>query len=303
METKDFALLMLIPAIFIGIVAYAGFKPDITGFAVQDIKHNVMGTYSIMPSFRVETGYSLDEEYTNIKRQLQDAINYCRDNKNIEQCLRQKSNELQWNCNENEDKIVLYDFLNKLKDCMSLKEQNVVCRFSLEQRNFDKGRDFEIRLTDEVKRIKAELMENNRILAADYLSFGNLLYTGYDNKDSEVKTADTIRIVIEFKDKIPNVKEAFAIDSTARIPLSNIFLIYKSKDGIKFTEYPGSSFQASLANTIIDLPRTNGIKFCATSNKQVYAYDSSDNDVKLRNVIYKFAVTLPKPADTQWQNT
>ena len=42
METKDFALLMLIPAIFIGIVAYAGFKPDKIGRAKEPLQFDII---------------------------------------------------------------------------------------------------------------------------------------------------------------------------------------------------------------------------------------------------------------------
>src|SRR3989344_5393886 len=185
MEPKDFVLLMMMPLILIGIVVYTDLKPDITGLVVSNNpQSNVLGTYSIMPSFRVKTDYNIEQEYGNIRQALQSAIADCRDSRNIETCLKQKANELRWNCEQNENTAVLYDFLDKLKDCMSLQEQTAVCKFSLEQRNFDTQRNFEIKLTDETHRMKAELIENSRVLATDYLNVEDLLYTGYNNKDS-----------------------------------------------------------------------------------------------------------------------
>ena len=65
-------------------------------------------------------------------------------------------------------------------------------------------------------------------------------------------------------------------------------------DNIKFIEASQEgNFRAPLpANKIIELPKTKGIEFCAKSDKQIYVYDNFDNTVKLRPIIYKFAVKI-----------
>jgi hypothetical protein len=305
MKPKDFALLMIMPLILIGIVIYTDLKPDITGFVTHDSQQsNILGTYSIMPSFRVKTDYNVNEEYRNLKQTLQNVITECKIQRNIETCLNRKASELQWVCEQNENTAVLYDFIDKLNDCINLENQSVVCKFSLDQRNFDNEREFEIRLTDLTHRVKAELIENNRILATHYLNLEDLLYTGYPNRDSESKTIETIKIIVEFNDRKPTVKSAFTIDEATRIDLSKTFLIYKSAEKIKFIDAAEEdSFRApEPANTIIELPRTRGIKFCVTSNKQTNAYDVADNQVRPRPIVYKFAVTFPKPEEIQENN-
>src|SRR3989344_2194571 len=98
MEPKYFVLLMLMPMILIGIVVYTDLNPDITGSVVSgNQQNNVLGTYSITPSFRVKTDYDIEQEYGNIKKALQGAINECRDSISIETCLKQKADELHWN--------------------------------------------------------------------------------------------------------------------------------------------------------------------------------------------------------------
>lgn len=308
METKDLVLLMLIPIILVSIVVYTDKSPSITGaVTAKQEESNILGTYSIMPSFRAKIDYNIKEEYENIKNQLNSLINDCENSINIEQCFKEKSEENKWNCVELRDEAVdiLYDFVDKFNECLNLEEDSVVCRFSLDEREIINRpiKSFEIRLTNENQRTRVELIEASNLLKEEYINLENLVYTGYNNKDEIGKNANSIKIIVEYQDKTPVIKESFVIGSSPRIDLSKTFLIYKAMNGVKFIDAAEEkSFLATDPTgkiglpKIIDLPRIKGFKFCAKSpsGKQFYAYDKSDNMVKLRDVVYKFAVTYPK---------
>jgi len=305
MEAKDLILLMLIPVILVSLVIYTD-NPSITGAQTAQIsqssQENIIGTYSIIPSFKSKIDYNLKEEYSIVKEKLNQIIDDCKNTQDIEQCFKDYSNQLNWNCVELKDEAVdiLYDFVDKFNQCLSLNEDGIVCRFSLDEREIINRptASFDIILTNENLKTKAELKEGVNTLATEYLNLENLYYTNYDYRDSLNERINPVRIIIEYQNRKPIIKDVFAIDdSTNRIPLSRTFLLYKKEGNVKFVEAPGSSFEAPVpANKIIDLPITKGFKFCAKSpsNKQFYAYDKSDNTVKLRNIVYKFAVTYQK---------
>ena len=138
METKDLVLLMLMPIILISIVFYIVKSPTITGAVTQGQKEesNKIGTYSIMPSFKANINYNLQDDYKKVKKQLNNIIDICEDKEDIEQCFNDYSNQFNWNCLELKDEAsaILYDFVDKFNECLNLKEDGVVCRFSLDER-------------------------------------------------------------------------------------------------------------------------------------------------------------------------
>jgi hypothetical protein len=91
----------------------------------------------------------------------------------------------------------------------------------------------------------------------------------------------------------PAIKEFFAKSSGSRTELSKKIIMYKS-NGIKFIDETEENLFGLPIKTII-LPRYKGIKLCADTGKQVYAYDASDNQVKMRDLVYRFAVTFTTP--------
>lgn len=305
MEIKDLFLLMLIPIMLVSLVVYTDKNPVIIGaVTAKQEESNILGTYSIMPSFKAKIDYNLEKDYKDIKGKLDDIIEDCKNSPNIEQCLKEKSDKKEWNCQEPKEEAIniLYDFLDKFKDCMSLQEDGVVCRFSLDEREIISTpfRSYEIRLTNEKQRTRMELLgvssdlkEGVKVLRIEYINLENLVYTIYDYKGTLNEKINPVRILIKFEGKKPIIEDVFAIDDNSnRIPLSKTFLLYKKDGYIKFVEAPGSSFEAPPeANKIIDLPKTKGFKFCAKTEKQFYIYDETDKIVKLIPIIYKFAVT------------
>lgn len=303
MEAKDFVLLMMIPLILISIVVYTDKNPVITGAVTSQLpqeENNIVGTYSIMPSFKAKINYNLEEEYSIIKSTLDNLIDECKSTQNVEQCIKDKSNGLNWNCEESKDESldILYDFINKFNECISIEENGVVCRFSLDERTISKLIGiFAIILTNENQGVKIQLVHGKDTFE-DYINLQNLVYTNYNDRDTLSENLNSVRMVLEYTDKKPVIKEIVGVDINSKtVPLSKTLLLYKKDKYLKFVEAPGSSFEAPTpANKIIDLPRIKGIKFCAKSQtgKQVLIYDKSDNTVKLRDIVYKFAVTFPK---------
>lgn len=300
METKDLALLMMIPLILVSLVVYTGKSPSITGAQTAQITqaadNNVLGTYSIMPSFRANIEYNLKEEYENTVAQLNQIISDCKNSKDIGKCFKDYSDKLKWNCVELKDEAaeILYDFIDKFNECLNLEEDGVVCRFSLDERTIMNRptASFDIILTDEVQRIRIELRQGTDVWK-DYVSYGNLVYTSdYKTKDTISNSTNPVKYTIEYQRRNPLIKNAVAIDKGVPVQLSKLFLFYKTGNEFKFIEagQEGNFRTGPPANNIIDVPRVNGFRFCAKTGKQVYAYDNFDKTVKLRDVVYRFAV-------------
>ena len=287
---------MLVPTLLVSIIVYTDKAPSVIGAVTANQEEsNILGTYFIMPSFKAKISYNLEDEYKKISNKLDEIIEKCKNDNDIEKCL--KDNAKEWDCLELKDEAsaILYDFIDKFNECLSLKEDGVVCRFSLDEREITSlARSFDIMLTNENQKTRVDLKQGN-IVKTDYVNLEYLVYTDFDNRDTLSERINPMTIMIEFQGRKPVIKDVFAIDDNSnRIPLSKTLLVYKKDKNVKFVEATGSSFEAPIpANKIIDVPQTKGVKFCAKTGSKVYAYDKLDNTVKLRDVVYKFAVTFP----------
>ena len=305
MEAKDLVLLMLMPMILASLVFYVVKSPAITGAIVSEQKEesNIIGTYSVIPSFKARIDYSLKDEYTNIQEKLNETIDNCKDAEHIAQCFKDYADKFGWNCVELKDEAadILYDFVDKFNECLNLEENGVVCRFSLDERSIlNLPNTFDITLTNENQRTRAEVRRGTQVFA-DYINMENLFYTGFTERESSQKNANPVKIIIEYPGNKPVIKEAFVIGSSPRIDLSKTFLVYKAKNGVKFIDSSEEKSFFALdpegkigLPKIIDLPKIKGFKFCAKTGKQFYAYDKQDKTLKLRDVVYRFAVTYSK---------
>src|SRR3989338_9416151 len=140
MESKDLVLLMLIPIMLIGLVVYTDKSPSITGAQTAEIpkwQSNILGTYSIMPSFRAKIDYDMGNEYKTLKEKLNQITDDCKNSDDIGKCLKNYADSYKWNCVELRDEAVdiLYDFIDKFNECLNLEQDGVVCRFSLDERS------------------------------------------------------------------------------------------------------------------------------------------------------------------------
>ncbi len=294
METKDFVLLMLIPVMLISLVVYTDKSPLITGaVTAQEEKSNLIGNYSIMPSFKARIDYDLSSEYKKVKERLDGIIDECKSRQDIEDCLKGRADEFSWNCFDSDNAVdVFYEFVDRLNECIHIKEDKVVCRFALDKKDINQIKNLQIKLTNENKKVMAVLVKDKITLEREYINLENLLYTGYDNKDGIGKSANRVEIIISYQDKKPVVEQAYAIDGPNKIGLSRTFLFYKTKNNVKFIdELEENLFRFE---KIIELPKIKGFKFCAKTGKQIYAYDKSDDTVKAREIVYRLAATYPK---------
>ncbi|MBI2654709.1 hypothetical protein HYX02_07950 [Candidatus Woesearchaeota archaeon] len=328
MEAKDFVLLMLIPVILIGLVFYIDKNPVVTGAVSHTAAQQPttsLGTYSISPSFRVKIDYGIDE-YEEMKKQVQGMINECKQQQDMEKCLKEKS-EAEWSCDKDKKakpEDVLHDFVDKFNECLDLKENGIVCRFSFVERELS-NRVFNIKLavesiTPDDRLVRAELVESNKALASAYLFQDNVYYvTIYDDpklkldKDSERKFANSAEIEVKFTGSKPEIKASGKSENQQTIEFTenaqNEVLLYKDKDGIaKFIDKAiKKSFLAEDPSKktelpkIVDLPRIKGFVFCKESKYKTNAYDAVDNAVKPRTIMHKFAITFktvaPKPIE------
>ncbi len=315
METKDLVLLVMIPLLLIGLVWYTE-KSPITGAVVADTGGNkVIGTYSIMPNFKASMDYEMQKEYQDLNSKLKLIIEACKSRNDVEDCVNKylDENHLDWKCPA-KDSDILGDFVDSLTECKNLYEENAVCRFSVPKNERINGgknsRNFEINLTGwYYPQIKAELIENGKILETSFVNLNGLFYTDFDSKDKESPEADSVKLKLAYNNGIPSVEKFSAATDSYEKDLSKIFLIYKSKDTIKFVDV---NYEPSFRSTesgsktgslkTVTLPKTKGMEFCAKSGKKVFAYDDSEGLVQQRNIIYNFAIAFFKPAPKPVEN-
>ncbi|MBI4452426.1 hypothetical protein HY637_03280 [Candidatus Woesearchaeota archaeon] len=311
MEIKNLILLLTIPILLIVALFSLGKIPPITGAATAEEANQKLGEYSITPSFKAKIDYNIEEEYGKLKTELKKIIDECKSQENMEDCINKKiseNTEIQWKCDE-KDTDVLYDFVDKLKDCIKIQQENVMCRFSFDRKDHinrvKSQRTFEIRLTNWYPpNVKAELFEDGKWLATEFIELGKLTYS--DDMKNPTKDVNSIVAKIMFNEGTPTVQEIYAsTDASPRVELSKLFLLYKSKkneaDGedvanVHFIDLSVEGNFRGSSSKAINLPITKGTKFCAKTAKQVLAYDNSDSAVKMRDIEYRFAVTFPKTA-------
>lgn len=289
MQTKGIVFIMIVPIFFIAMAAYIEKNPLITGAvtAQQDAGAEMSGIYSVMPSFKAKVEYS-PSDYAELKNNLVKIIDECKMSDEIESCLKEKSGQLGWECPDNEVSV-LYDFVEKFNECLNLKDDNVVCRFSFDEKPWD-NKIFNIKLNVENQKIKVSLISDTNILDTSYISQENIVYTSSKNAGGDGTKSSAVNIVIRYSKGKPEVLLASANEgeSTSIIELSKMFLLYKSNGNVKFVELGEENlFRNPITNKIIDLPKIKGVKFCAKGRKKI---DNSD-------LIYKFAVTFPNPAE------
>ena len=301
MAKNDLILLLAIPVLLIIIIISINNKSQITGAAVsaqEDLsKNNQLGVYSVVPSFRAKIDYNMDY-YGELKQKLESIIDECGKRNDMEECVKGKTAD--WDCVETEENSVLYNIMDRLNECFSLGTKKAVCEISLEKMSFKETRNFEIILKNTFSGVDADLREKDKLLNSEILSFGSLIYTDNKAKDEtdteKLNLPDSVRIKISYNDGIPEIKEISAIKEKSATSLSKS-LVYKTGDAFKFIDSSEEyTFREIPDVKITRLPKLVGLKFCAKSGKEITYYDNSENKLKTKEVLYKFAVTFPKSA-------
>ncbi len=291
METKDLVLLMLMPILLVGIIAYTNNFASITAFATASSSQeesNLIGTYSILPSFRAKIDYDMQAEYKSIKDNLNGLLENCESSPDIAKCLKDVSGKLGWNCPESNNKAqdILNDFMNKLNDCINLEEDGVVCSFSLDEREISKRLPkFDIVLVSEYGKVQVELISGKDTFA-QYLDVENLAYAAYNDRAGPGRQMRSARIILEYRNNKPFIEDSIGVgEESDTVPLSKSLLFYKKGGNAEFIDRTEENlFRSQSEIKIIELPRTKGIKFCAKSK-----------DPKNKDFGYEFSVTFPEP--------
>ncbi len=316
METKDLVLLMLIPIILVSLIVYTDKNPVITGAVTaqqqgKEEQSNVIGTYSIMPSFKAKIDYDLND-YNKIKNLL-DLVISCARQSSVEQCVAQiNDNEFEWQlgCDKGPEKV-LYDFAEFLQDCFDSADNNCLCTKDISitkeeiqaysprtnQYSFiiDKGASSKkITISSESGDLSQTVNTNGiSALMPKRYSLGyslgrspefNLFF--YDSADKEIKPGfgPTTQIII-FKNDINNPKSLDFVnqeDENLVYPNGKV-VIDKSNNPINSNNLPKCNFKPK-----------NIYRFCVTKkNYKIMAYDKLDTQVKERPVTIKFAAYIP----------
>ena len=315
METKDLVLLMLIPIILISLVIYTDKSPTIIGAVVNEPKKesNILGTYSINPSFKVKENYDLND-YNKIKESLDIIIKCAEEGKDIETCINEvnKVNSLTWqlNCDKGAEKF-LYDFAEFYQDCFDSDDGNCLCRKNLELKK-DEIQKYE--LANKIYRLR--LVQNIQTQKTDItmISPVDLFYQIKINGRSVWYPSE---INVAYSDIFDYVIMIFKYESQKQgryeVPDKKEFLLYKHQDDniklVDFVKEEGNNLKYPNDDVIVDSSKNpidiknldncnikpkNIYKFCVTQNNyKVTAYDALDRQVKKRNPVIKFASYVP----------
>ena len=315
MEPKDLILLILMPVILVGIVSYINLNPSITGaVTAQDKESNVIGAYSIIPSFKAKIGYDL-KDYNTINGLLGTILECYKTGNGIGSCLEKaqnNDNNFEWilGCDKGAEKI-LYDFAEFYQDCIDSDDNNCICRKNLgliqqDIQEYELNDKYEMTLSEDRLNKKIEIKMSEPPVDLSYKIDTNGIVGWFPQKISLGYTKDKLSdLVMIFREEITGQQTPV---SSLGQPLNEI-VIYKNdnnpskiksadfvRDGGDTLVYPAQSRNTKKPDDLHEcrLNPKNLVKFCVTKkDSKAMAYSKSDNMVKERNIVYKFAVTLP----------
>ena len=309
MEKKDFILIGLLPILLVLIIFLLN-SPQITGFAIVQPTLQNIGTYSISPSFKARTGYSLNE-YNEIINSF-DEIKKCSMNNDIKACTeKQTTDKFEWqiDCDKGQE-YVLHDFSRFLEECINSVDSNCVCRKNLAIAG-DEIKKHELFSTLEnfkASTYKLNMMQNDdeglvKISVVDPSTKKEL---NYEFESDAIGWIPKNYLIGYTQTEFHSVNMFFKDDLKAPGPLMQL-TIYKyadvnGKTNVDFVKEEGDKFiypnsaknkPADIKDCRIEDKRM--FKFCVISKKSNYsAYDFLDNKIKDRNAVLKFAAYIPK---------
>mgnify|MGYP001587682153 CR=1 FL=1 len=311
METKDLVLLMLIPIILVSLVIYTDTGPAITGAVVNEPakESNIIGTYSINPSFKAKEKYDLDD-YNKIK-ELLDVIMSCAKQNSVEQCVAQiNDNEFAWQlgCDKGAEKV-LYDFAEFFQDCIDSEDNNCICTKNLELSS-EKIKEYGLLNTFDL--ILNEPSQNKikiEVLKSEGLSYGintnglsgwipSRYVLGYDSngipklnlffydlsKGDDFKGPGPLTKLIIYKNNLNNINTIDFVkqeNDNLKNPRDNI-IMDKDNKPVEVSKLPNCNIKPK-----------NTYKLCVMQkNYKITAYDKLDGQVKERSPVVKFAAYI-----------
>ena len=315
METKDLILLMMIPAMLAGIIFYTEKGTSIAGYATaQQEQNNIIGAYSIMPSFRAKIDYDLND-YNKLNGLLKNILTCYESSGDIGSCIQQAQNQdesFEWiiGCDKGAEKI-LYDFAEFYQDCADSDDTSCVCRKNLDVpkqdiQEYGIDNHYKMNLNEDRlnKKIEIKMTEPDAGLSYSINSnnlagwFPKSIDLGY----SKDKLSDLVMI---FREEITGQSDPYSLGQ----PLSEI-VIYRNNNNpqkimsLDFVRISTASIIYPKADRTIRKPDDlhdcrlkpkQFFRFCAAKKgSKTVAYSKSDNEFKERGITYKFAVTFPE---------
>ena len=323
METKDLILLMLIPIILVSLVFYVDKSPAIIGAVTHEPKKesNILGTYSVNPSFKTKIEYSLND-YNKIKESLDFIIKCSEEGKDIKTCIDEvniKDTSLKWElgCEKGAEKV-LYDFAEFLQDCFDSDDTNCLCRKDMrpsdnELKKYElSNKRFKIELIQDkdFKKITIKMKEPDIGLSYDVKISSKSKSTWYPTTIDLAYVEN--KIVLIFQNVIGDILMKQDTYYYALPPDKKEIIIYKNManniDSVDFVKeendnvkYPNDKIITDSNNNPIEINNVpncqikpkNIYKFCVTQNKYKFmVYDKLDNQVKERPLTIKFAAYI-----------
>ena len=127
---EDTLIALTVPLILMAGILYSGYADNATGFVAAEPK-NAFGTYYLDPSFKIKLEYSMKEEYEDAVAKAKNAVEQCKAQKKIGECLREYIISHDYECGQNDMENIFYSIPSKYEECLSLGEDEAVCRLSI----------------------------------------------------------------------------------------------------------------------------------------------------------------------------
>lgn len=271
-------------------------------------KNFVTGAYYIKPSFNINVDYDFDD-YLELK-EISSTIAQCLKDNNIGICLniaKGIDDKFDWSlgCDKGAEKI-LYDFAEFYQECMDSEDTNCLCKKNLELSEEQindlglAGNVYELNLKEDAlnKKIRLKVKDMDLHYDVGFKDDGGLFPEKY--------------ILTYTQDGQFGLNMIFINDITTKElgslgPLKEITIYRNERDGRKYAdfvkegsdeiEYPVSERNTKKPEGLHEckLKPKSIYKFCVTKKDfKLTAYDIADNKVKERNLVYRFAIALPK---------
>lgn len=285
---RDTLIAIAVPLIIIIGVLYSGYTDNATGFITAEPK-KAFGTYYLDPSFKIRFDYQMQSEYEETVAKAKAAIEQCKAQKKIGECLRQHIKSEGFECEQNDLEDIFYSIPSKYEDCLNLKEDEAICRISIagEMPEESRRKNYELLATSLVDEVSFELRDSGNAVMEDTINSQGIYYIDFDKKETK---ANSVNIRLDYRTE-PKIESITSSDGKA---LSGMILYKKGSKAYFVEKSAENNFLLQKDIKKINLPRKNAAKFCIRSGKQASVLDNIDNEVKSRNVVYRFAVKYPE---------
>src|SRR3989344_4261215 len=173
---KDTLIAAAVPLILMAGILYSGYADNATGFVAAEPK-NAFGTYYLDPSFKIKLEYSMKEEYEDAVAKAKEAIENCKAQKKIGECLNEHIKSHGYECGQNYAEDIFYSVPSKYEECLNLEEEEAICRISAAGEVTDGMRkNYDLLATSLVDEVSFQLMDSGNALVEDVINSPGIFY-------------------------------------------------------------------------------------------------------------------------------